>query len=38
MPMGMGYEKYDSAGKPKKMAKKTKKKAGKKPAIQITPR
>jgi hypothetical protein len=37
MPMGVGYKKYDSAGMPKKVGGK-KKKAGKKPAIQVTPR
>lgn len=38
MPKGMGYSKYDSAGKPKKAMKKSKKAAAKKPAVQVTPR
>lgn len=39
MPQGMGYSKYDSAGKPKKaMKKKAKKSGGSKPAVQVTPR
>jgi hypothetical protein len=37
MPMGVGYKDYDSSGE-KKMPKKSKKKASKKPAIEITPR